>query len=113
MNIPGNNSLKKEINFIKIKKMILRPVHNLLYEEFLVVNNRKYYVDLTASYFFDLMMLHEFLFTNYLFYLKNNESIFIFKTSTSKIFSIFLFNCIISFKSFIPVAFTIFLEFLK
>ena len=62
--------------------MILRPVHNLLYEEFLVVNNRKYYVDLTASYFFDLMMLHEFLFTNYLFYLKNNESIFIFKTST-------------------------------
>ena len=57
MNIPGNNSLKKEINFIKIKKMILRPVHNLLYEEFLVVNNRKYYVDLTASYFFDLMML--------------------------------------------------------
>ena len=49
MNIPGNNSLKKEINFIKIKKMILRPVHNLLYEEFLVVNNRKYYVDLTAS----------------------------------------------------------------
>ena len=47
--------------------MILRPVHNLLYEEFLVVNNRIYYVDLTASYFFDLMMMHEFLFTNYLF----------------------------------------------
>ena len=46
--------------------MILRPVHNLLYEEFLVVNNRKYYVDLTASYFFDLMMLYEYLFTNYL-----------------------------------------------
>ena len=91
--------------------MILRPVHNLLYEEFLVVNNRKYYVDLTASYFFDLMMLHEFLFTNYLFYLKNNESIFIFKTFTSNKFSIFLFNCIISFKFFIPVAFTIFLEF--